>query len=198
MLEVWRDGDEYRVRVVESCDAPAEAVYDLLADLRSHLEWGGNRLARSAQRLLSLDAPPGPAKKGTKFSSVGHTSGRAWHDTSLVTEAIRPYTFEFRTHGQLEDRPDDHPVAGDWIHRYDMAADGRGCILTYRMVARLTMPWYSPPGHHARYPAVVYNVFLPIVVERGIRSLLAMAVERAEEQENTASTSAGTSLAGGR
>src|SRR2546422_6560702 len=41
--------------------ASADAVYDLLEDLQSHLDWGGRRQLETT-RLLTLEAPPGPAK----------------------------------------------------------------------------------------------------------------------------------------
>src|SRR5207249_2771936 len=45
-------------------NAPPEAVYDLLADLSSHLEWAGAR-QRETTRLLTMDSAPGPATVGT-------------------------------------------------------------------------------------------------------------------------------------
>jgi hypothetical protein len=50
--------DERTVRLVASCSAEPETVYDLLADLRSHVEWAGRRRRRDF-RLLSLDTPLG-------------------------------------------------------------------------------------------------------------------------------------------
>jgi hypothetical protein len=179
MIEVRREGDEYHVVVSETCSAPPEVVYDLLADLRSHLEWGGTRLKSASQRLMSIEAPEGPATEGVEFSSVGHTSGRPWRDRSRVTKAERPRVFEFETSGHLDVAADDESLAGEWLHRYEISKNGVGAKVTYSVQARLTVPWYTPANHHARYPAVIYNIFLPIVVERGIRSLVAMAQERA-------------------
>jgi hypothetical protein len=62
------------VRFSDSCKAPAEAVYDLLADLRTHLQWGGRDQTR-VFRLLSLDAVPEPATPGTVFTSTGAIPG---------------------------------------------------------------------------------------------------------------------------
>ena len=47
-------------RLEESSQAPAEAVYDLLADISSHLEWAGRRQPRKSYRLLSVDGRPTP------------------------------------------------------------------------------------------------------------------------------------------
>ena len=71
--------------------APPEVVYDVLADLRSHLEWGGKRQYKMC-RLLELDAPPGPANEGTVYKSVGTIPmmSARWNNTTTVTEAQRP------------------------------------------------------------------------------------------------------------
>ena len=50
--------------------ATSEAVYDVLADLRSHLVWTGSRQT-SMYHLEALEAPAGPAQVGTVFSSTG-------------------------------------------------------------------------------------------------------------------------------
>jgi hypothetical protein len=85
------------------CKARPEAVYDVLADLRTHLEWGGTRQSRDF-RLLSLDASRGPASVGTAFSSTGAIpmSARRWEDGSTVTVATG--------HGHSSSRPKARPV----------------------------------------------------------------------------------------
>ena len=55
------------LRFEGSCRAPATVVYDLLADLPSHLEWGGQRQGETT-RLLTLQAPQGPASVGVEFA----------------------------------------------------------------------------------------------------------------------------------
>jgi hypothetical protein len=177
MLDVRKDGDDYYITVSEVCAAPAEAVYPLIANVRSHLEWGGRRLEGASQRLLAMDAPEGEVGPGAEWTSVGMTAGRAWHDRSRVTEARPPLLFEFETEGRLEDAPNVEPVEGRWVHRYELTPDGPGCRITYRMKARLTL--YSPPGQHSRYPAVVYGIVLPRVVQQGVQSLGRMAEEQA-------------------
>ena len=49
-----------QARLSKQCSAPAEVVYDLLTDLRSHLEWGGARQSADF-RLLSMEGPRGAA-----------------------------------------------------------------------------------------------------------------------------------------
>src|SRR5260370_7139633 len=82
-----------------------EDVYDILADLKTHLDWGGARQS-SDFRLLSLEAAPGPATVGTSFSSTGTIpmSVRRWKDSSTVTVADRPRTFEVLTEERAGDR----------------------------------------------------------------------------------------------
>src|SRR5712692_4660296 len=46
--------DEYLGSASISCTATAQAVYDLLADLRTHVVWGGQHSGMH-QRLLTLE-----------------------------------------------------------------------------------------------------------------------------------------------
>ena len=46
-------------------------MYDLLADIRSHLEWGGKMQPKENFRLLVDRGPEGPASVGTEFQSTG-------------------------------------------------------------------------------------------------------------------------------
>jgi hypothetical protein len=66
-LTSWRNPV---LRFAGTTKAPAEAVYDLLADLHSHLEWAGQRQLETT-RLLTMEAPPGPAGIGTEFFTTG-------------------------------------------------------------------------------------------------------------------------------
>ena len=88
--EVVRDGrpTPWRnpvLRFEGSGRATAGAVYDLLADLHSHLDWGGQRQLETT-RLLTLEAPSGPAGVGVEFLTTG-SDGKAarWSDRSVVT-----------------------------------------------------------------------------------------------------------------
>ena len=80
--------------------AAPEDVYDLLADLRSHLVWGGEHQGRTT-RLLSMEASEGPARVGTEFHSEGTDPMGRFEDTSVVTRAERPRLFEFVTEARL-------------------------------------------------------------------------------------------------
>ncbi len=111
--------------------ARPEAVYDVLADLRTHLEWGAARQS-SDFRLLSLDASPGTATVGSKFSSTGTIpmSARRWQDRSTVTIADRARTFEFTTEAKAGER---RAMTACYRHRYEISAAGSGSRLTYTL-----------------------------------------------------------------
>jgi hypothetical protein len=118
----------------EACAAPPEAVYGLLEDLSTHLEWGGRRRTESS-RLLSMTAPPGPARVGTEFDSTGEDSAARMSDRSVVTEALPPSTFEFVTESTLELKRSGARAAFTTVHRYDIEPAPGGCRVTYTMRA---------------------------------------------------------------
>jgi len=177
------DGDGQRtkwrnpvLRFEGSCHAPAEAVYDLLADLRSHLDWAGRRQLETT-RLLTLEAPPGPAGVGTEFSTTGSDGKVArWTDRSVVTEATRPEVFEFVTEGRREGKPGSRPWLATAVHRYVISPDGPACRVTYteELTRLVGAPWIFTA------PAVSRLVFRISAkyMRRGFDGLLAMAEER--------------------
>src|SRR5260370_22482125 len=112
-----------------ACKAKPEAGCDLLADLKTHLDWGGARQS-SDSRLLSLEAPPGPATVGTTFASTGTIpmSVRRWKDRSTVTAADRPRTFEFITEARAGDR---NAMTARYRHRYEISSDPAGSRASY-------------------------------------------------------------------
>lgn len=160
------------------CSAPAEVVYDLLADLPSHLEWGGERQSAKT-RLVSIDAPDGPATVGTEFRTVGADHIGEFRDGSVVTEATPPSLFEFVTEARLTTKKG---TVADWtnVHRYRIASDADGCTITYTVrVARIS----ALPG-----PLALFNVpgLSRLALKgaaagerRGIRNLARLAEERA-------------------
>ncbi len=164
------------------CAAPASVVYDLLADLRSHLEWGGTR-QRSDFRLLSLVAPDGAARAGSIFSSTGSIpmSGRRWHDRSTVTVAERPSRFEFRTEASAGE--EDSATVATYTHRYDIEPTPGGCRVTYRF----TQETIARPMLRLALPGirdVMWRVGIPMFAGRGFRNLLAVAEVRARSAQS--------------
>ncbi len=113
--------------------ASPRQVYDVLADLRTHLEWAGEEAPDEAFRLLTLEAPGGAASGGTKFTSTGASSksgAMTFHDRSTVTEATAPTTFAFQTDSRLarKHRPTWH---ARFVHRYTLTPDGSGTSVHY-------------------------------------------------------------------
>ena len=158
-------------------NAPAEVVYDLLADLHNHLDWAGQRQLETT-RLLTLDAPLGPATVGTEFSTTGSDGKVArWTDRSVVTEATRPEVFEFVTEGRREGKPGSRPWLATAIHRYEIARDPDGCRVVYtEELTRLDgAPWVVRARGISR---LVFRVSAKYM-SRGFRGLLALAEERA-------------------
>ena len=157
--------------------APPEVVYDVLADLRSHLEWGGKRQYKMFR--LELDAPPGPAKEGTVYKSVGTIPmmSARWNNTTTVTEAQRPKVFETTTEGRIP-WPKQAAGEGAFVNRFEITPDGRGSRVVYRadQLRFLNPPW------GLKYPimrSMTYNINIPMWYRRGFRKMLKLAEERA-------------------
>lgn len=121
--------EELVVRVEEAARAPAEAVYEVLTDLRSHLDWAGER-QKPKTRLLSLDAPDGPATVGTEFHTTGADPMGRFADRSVVTEATPGTAFEFVTEARLTTKK---RAVVDWtnVHRYELEPEGAGTRIVY-------------------------------------------------------------------
>ena len=154
--------------------APPEAVYDVIADLRNHVVWSGEMAASEGFRMLSLDAPEGPATVGTTFSSSGSAQKDTFHDLSVVTEANRPSRFTIETDATLERRS--APTwEGHFIHRYDITAEGAGSRIVYtETIERVNyVPYWLKPG--------IRTIFKPWVNSadrKQLRNLARLAEER--------------------
>ena len=123
---------ELGIHLEEATTAPAEIVYDRLADVRNHLEWGGTMQPKKNFRLLSIDAPEGPAIVGTEFQSTGADAMGRFADSSVVTEATRPSVFESVTEARLSTKK---AKVVEWsnIHRYELTPQGQGCRISYTL-----------------------------------------------------------------
>jgi hypothetical protein len=164
------------LRFEGSSSAPSEAVYDLLADLRSHLVWAGRHQHQST-RLLTLEAPPGPAGVGTEFVSTGSDGKVArWSDRSVVTEATRPEVFEFVTEGHRQGKPGRPPWLATAVHRYEIARRADGCRVTYTQ--DLTRLAGAPRLLLAPGISRLMSWISAKYMRRGFDNLLAMSEER--------------------
>ena len=169
---------EFVVGAGVSTRASAEAVYDVLADVGSHLRWAGE-MQREKNRLLSVDAPEGPATVGTEFTTTGVAPEGRYADRSVVTDASRPSVFEFVTEAHLETKKGKMADV-TYVNRYEItpASDGTRISSTIRTVRASALPG----------PLAMLNIGLlaPLVrkgsegmVRRGLQNLAAVAEERA-------------------
>jgi hypothetical protein len=172
-------GRELSIHLEEASEAPADVVYDLLADIRTHLEWAGARQPKENFRLLTIEAPEGPASVGTEFSSTGADPMGRFADSSVVTEASRPSLFEFVTEARLSTKKD--KVIG-WtnIHRYEIALCADGCRISYTL---RTVRISELPGELAMFKVPgLRSLGLRLsasFARRGLRNLARLAEERA-------------------
>jgi hypothetical protein len=184
-MQMQRTGDrsanalkkELVVRVEATSTARPETVYGLLADLSSHLVWAGERQAEKV-RLLTIDAPKGPAVVGTEWRSTGSDPMGTFSDRSVVTEATRGRVFEFVTEARLTTK-NGSPV--DWtnVHRYELSPNGRGSRITYAIrIARVS----ATPGLLAAFNVPGIRALglkaWSKVMRRTVRNLARVAEER--------------------
>jgi hypothetical protein len=155
--------------------APPQIVYDTIADLRNHLDWSGERASSETFKLLSLDAPEGPAAVGTTFSSSGAADNGTFHDRSEVTVASSPSTFVIETDAHL-DRKRGKPWDAHFVHRYDVTPDGGGSRITYtetiervNYVPYWLQTWLKP----------IFKVYVNRADRRQLENLARLAEERA-------------------
>jgi len=165
--------EQFSMRLSRPSSAPPDVVYDFLADLRSHLTWAGT-LQSGDFRLLSLEAPAGPATVGTSFMSTGTIpmSSRRWEDHSKVTVAERSRTFEFVTNATVHRAV--RSLEATYRHRYEIVPTPGGSMVTYEM----TQLSLANPFLRLSLPVVrtlSWRVALPLMAGRGFRNLLAIA-----------------------
>jgi len=164
-MQMQRTGDrsanalrkELVVGVEATSTATPETVYGLLADLSSHLVWAGERQAKRT-RLLTIDAPTGPAAVGTEWRSTGSDPMGTFSDRSVVTEATPGKAFEFVTQAHLSTKKG---RASEWtnVERYDLEPVAGGCrIVSTSRVTRIS----ELPGMVA-----LFNV--PVLRELGLK-----------------------------
>ncbi|HLA93768.1 MAG TPA: SRPBCC family protein [Actinomycetota bacterium] len=172
---------ELKVHIEETSAAPAEVVYQLLSDLRSHLEWAGERQPKDNYRLLSIEAPEGPASVGTEFSSTGADPMGRFADSSVVTEASRPTLFEFVTEAN-QTMKKGAVVVWTSVHRYEIEPREHGSRIAYTIrtvrISRLpgALVAFNVPGLRS-----LLMRFAGSNARRGVRNLARMAEEGARQ-----------------
>jgi hypothetical protein len=168
------------VRVEATSRATTGAVYALLADLPSHTVWAGERQGKRT-RLLTIDAPAGPATVGTEFRSTGSDPMGRFSDRSVVTEATPGKAFEFVTEARLTPK---RGIASDWTNvlRYELEPTADGCriVCTSRVTRISTLPGtlalFNIRGLRTLGLAVSAKVS-----RRSVRNLGRLAEERTKE-----------------
>jgi Polyketide cyclase / dehydrase and lipid transport len=164
----------FRTHPSVTSTAPPEVIYDVIADLRNHLVWSGERAKDEGFKMLSLDAPEGPAAVGTSFTSSGSAGKDTFHDRSVVTEASRPHLFVIETDARLE-RKGAETWEAHFSHRYDVLPEGQGSRIVYtETVERVNyVPYWLKPG--------IRTLFRPWVNRadrKQLRNLARLAEER--------------------
>jgi hypothetical protein len=165
----------FRTQPTVTTTAPPEVVYDVIADLRNHLVWSGDRAEDEGFKMLTIDAPDGPATVGTTFTSSGTAGKDTFHDRSVVTEASRPRVFVIETDARL-DRGRAKPWEAHFSHRYDIQPGDEGSRIVYtETVERVNyVPYWLKPG--------IRTIFRPWVNRadrKQLRNLARLAEERA-------------------
>jgi hypothetical protein len=168
---------ELVVRVEATSRATTEAVYAVLADLASHMVWAGERQGKRT-RLLTIDAPDGPATVGTEFFTTGADPMGTFSDRSVVTEAIPGKVLEFVTEARLTTMKG---KVVDWTnaHRYELTAEGSGSRIVYTIrITRIS----ELVGMLAAFKVpVLRTIGLKAssgVARRGVRNLARLAEQR--------------------
>ena len=164
----------YRTQTSVTSAASPQVVYDTIADLRNHLDWSGERASSETFKLLSIEAPEGPAGVGTSFTSSGSADNGTFHDRSEVTVASGPTTFVIETDSHL-DRKRGEPWDAHFVHRYDIAPEGDGSRITYtENVERVNyVPYWLHP---------LMRPLFKVYVNRADRKQLANLARLAEER----------------
>ena len=166
----------FRTRTSVTSKAPPTAVFDVITDLKAHLEWSGERAADDTFKLLSIEATDDPASVGTVFTSTGANFNGTFHDRSVVTQADRPNRFTLETDARL-DRKRGKTWEVHFEHRYDIQPDVDGSRITYtETIQRVNyVPYWLQPG--------VRSVFRPLVNSadrKQLSNLARLAEERAD------------------
>jgi hypothetical protein len=152
--------------------APPQVVYETISDLRNHLDWSGERASSQTFKLLSIEAPDGPAAVGTTFTSSGAADNGTFRDRSEVTVATAPSAFVIETDAHL-DRKRGRPWDAHFIHRYDVAPEGSRITYTETIERVNYVPYWLKPGVRS-----VFKVYVNRADRKQLENLARLAEER--------------------
>ncbi len=164
----------FRTQPSVTSTASPEAVYDVIADLRNHLVWSGERAEDEGFKMLTLDAPEGPATVGTSFTSSGIR--RQGH----VPRPVGGHAVVAAAHVRHRDRralgaQERQDVGGALLPSLRRRAGGDGSRIVYtETVERVNyVPYWLKPG--------IRTIFRPWVNRadrKQLRNLARLAEER--------------------
>jgi uncharacterized protein YndB with AHSA1/START domain len=103
-----------RIEKQITVNAPAEKVFNYVADISKHGEWGN-----PGQKLQVEKTSSGPIGQGSTFKSVGQQFGRQ-EDTVTITEYVPNQRVVYESQGK----------AGLFRHAFEITPAGSGVQLT--------------------------------------------------------------------
>lgn len=171
--------------------ASRDAVYAVLADLSTHMTWGGEATGDKKFRLLTLDQPGGAAVAGTRFSSTGLIPMGTFHDETIVTQAVRGARFAFHTQSVLERKHGRPTWHGTFDHLYVIDDAAGDVVITYTCGVHpenYAAWWMKAPMR----PMTRYNV--QRILTRCLRNVAAIA--EGSEHAVRVSAAPGDAMAG--
>jgi uncharacterized protein YndB with AHSA1/START domain len=98
-------------------NAPAEKVFNYLADISKHGEWG-----KPSQKLQVEKTSEGPVGQGSTFKSVGQQFGQQ-NDTVTIAEYVPNQRVVYESQGK----------AGHIRHTFELSPSGGGTQVTKRV-----------------------------------------------------------------
>lgn len=129
--------------------APAEVVFDYLADPNRHAEW-----SPKSYRVEDVIGVPGEA--GMTFTSVGWVPGDSAHrNTVSVSRATRPALLEFSSVDRGE----------TFVNRFELTPNGNGTRVTR------SADWPKPSGFVGSIFPVISAVVVTPDVKKGLGKL---------------------------
>jgi hypothetical protein len=162
------DGQRGVITVLEQTIASPEEIFDLLADLRQHQDWAGNRHPEWLQRVAWIGGPD-RLELGSHFDTRQATRLGYWIDHSVVVEARPPDRFGFDTRGIHVREDGVRTAAGAWTHRYRLVERTAGGSMV-ELITRYVLA----EGRVTRTGAP----FIALNVQRGVQNLIQLAEER--------------------
>jgi len=165
-------------RASTNTGASPDRVYDVLADLRTHLAWAGSESPNKSFHLLDIDAPARPAIVGDPFSSDGINNNGTFHDHSTVVQADPGARFGFDTESVL-DRKHGAALHARFEHRYEIESAGGGTVVRYtcRVFPQNYIPYWLRRGMRPMTRRMVESL-----MRKNLRGLAATAESKARQR----------------